>query len=101
LLNKRIKDKQGQDKQGQDKQYVDLCRRTAKICYKSDCHERQDILKPTIYILKESHIETFSFNVHHKFKLPSSSVLPVKGATKMWTVTDVAHAPQSVADSSP
>jgi len=57
-------------------------------------------LKLTIYILKESHIPTFAFNGHHKFKLPSSSLLPVKGEPKMWTVTDIAHAPQSVVDSS-
>jgi hypothetical protein len=86
---------------GQDKQFVKLCRRTAKICYNSDCHAGQEVLKPTIYILKESHIQTFSFNEHYKFKLSSYSVLPAKGEPKIWTVTDIAHAPHSVVDSLP
>jgi hypothetical protein len=84
---------------GQDKQFVELCRRNAKICYNSDFHAGQDLLKPTIYILKkESHIQTFAFNEHYKFKLPSYSLLPVKGEPKMWTVTDIAYAPHSVVD---
>jgi hypothetical protein len=86
---------------GQDKQFVELCRRIEKICYYSDCHAGQDVLKPTICILKESHIQTSAFNGHHKFKLPISSVLPVKGEPKMWTVTDIAQAPKSVVDPSP